>query len=74
MEKVLKRNTGVIVAVLGTPVTTAIVMIVFKAVYACEGSALCSDIRNGLALTIGLIAAFISARIVHRAVTGEQLS
>ena len=74
MEKVVKHNVGVIVAVLSAPVTTVIAMTMFKAVYACEGSAVCGDIRNGIALTFGLVAVFIGARIVHRAVTGENLS
>ncbi len=74
MEKWLKHNIGIIVGILGAPLITAIIMILSNSIYACDGSALCHEIRSGIALAVGLAITFIAARIVHRAVTGESLS
>lgn len=74
MGKWFKQNIGIIVGILGAPVTTAIIMTLSSSIYACEGSTLCHEIRRGIALAIGLASAFIAARIVHRSVNGESLS
>ena len=69
----LERNAGIFAAAIGAPITTVISMCVVGAVYDCGQSAKCEFISEGVALFLGILAALVGARIIHRAVTGTSI-